>query len=256
MTRAPIVPGAQAAHRVEPREIALDHPAVAAQALLRLDAAPRDPRLNVAHATCAATLTVVVPLVGVHLGGTPPRSAGAPVPQGRNRVEELLDALAVVDVRRREPDGEGDAGGVDHKMALAARSAFIRRIRADDVAPLFAATVELSMAARLQSISSAQLSSCNNVRCSRFHTPRRVHVRNRRQQVDPLPHPSSSGMSCHGRAVRRTNRMPVSTWRFETRGRPPFFPGFRSRGSSGATFVHNSSLTRGFIPHRRVSPWF
>jgi hypothetical protein len=43
--------------------------------------------------------------------------------------------MAVVHVRRRESDRERDAGGVDHKLALAARSAFIRRIRADDVAP-------------------------------------------------------------------------------------------------------------------------
>ena len=66
VTRAPIVPGAQAAHGVEPREVALDDPAVAAETVLRLDATPGDPCSDVAHATCAATLPEVVPLVGVH----------------------------------------------------------------------------------------------------------------------------------------------------------------------------------------------
>jgi hypothetical protein len=141
-------------------------------------------------------------------------------------------------------------------MALAARSAFIRRVRADDVAPLFAATVELSRAARLQSISPAQLNSWSSMAWSSLQTPRRVQVRNRRQHVDPLPQPISSGSICHGSAARRTNRIPVNTCRFETRGRPPRFPGLRSFGNSGSMRHHRSSLRRGFMPHGRRLPTF
>ena len=126
MTRAAIVAGAQPTHRVKPSVITLDDPAVAAEALLRLDATSGDPGSDVAHATGATTLPEVVPLVRVHFGWTPPRPAGASAPHGRNRVQELFGELAVVYVRRREPDGERNALGVDHKMALAARSAFIR----------------------------------------------------------------------------------------------------------------------------------
>jgi hypothetical protein len=43
-----------------------------------------------------------------------------------------------------------------------------------------AAIVELSMAARLQSISPAQLNSWSSSACNRFHTPHQVHVRKRR----------------------------------------------------------------------------
>jgi len=252
VARPSIVARTEATHGVQPREVALDHPAMAAQALLRLDASTGDPGADVAAMTRRATLAVVIAFVGVRLGRATTRAATPAAFQGRYGVQELLEELTVVDVGRRQPDRERDPGGVDHKMALAARSAFIRRVRADDVAPLFAATVELSRAARLQSISSAQLSSCSNSRCNRRQTPRFVHVRKRRQQVEPLPQFSSKGSNCQGSAVRRMKRMPVSAWRFETEdGRPPSRPGRGSRGSSGATFSHRASLTRGFMPHGR-----
>lgn len=212
VARAAVVSGAQPTHGIEPREVAFDHPAMATEALLRLDTAPGDPSPDVARVASGATLPKVVSLVRVHLDGAPPRPTGTAPLQGRDGVQQLFEHLTVVAVRGRQPDRERDPGGVDHKMALAARSAFIRRIRADDVAPLFAATVELSRAARLQSISSAQLSSCNNSRCKRRQTPRFVHVRKRRQHVEPLPQFSSSGSSCQGSAVRSTKRMPVNAW--------------------------------------------
>lgn len=58
-----------------------------------------------------------------------------------------------MDVRWGQRDDERVALGVDHKMAFAPRLAFIRWILADDIAPLFAATLELSRATRDQSIS-------------------------------------------------------------------------------------------------------
>ena len=170
------------------------------------------------------------------------RTASARAPQRRNRIEHLLEHLAVVKIGLRQSNRERDPLGVDHKMALAARTALIRWVRARDVAPLFAATVELSMATRLQSISSAHANSCRSTAWSRRQRPRRVQVRKRRQQVEPRPQPSSNGSSCHGKPVRRTKTMPGNTWRLLTRGRPPFGPGPRSRGRIGATTAHNLSL--------------
>jgi hypothetical protein len=64
-------------------------------------------------------------------------------------------------------------------------------------APLFAATVELSMATRVQTISPAQLISCSSSACNRFHTPRRVQLRKRRQQVEPLPQQNAISLESH-----------------------------------------------------------
>src|SRR5581483_6136996 len=226
--------------------------AMAAQLRFRFDAATGNARDDAAPPARVAAFAMIVAFVGMRLGRTAPRSAAAALLQRWDGIEEFFEDLAVVEIRRTQSDREWDALGVDHKMAFATRLAFIRWIRADGVAPLFAATLELSMATRLQSISSAHASSFNNTPCSRRHTPRWVHCWKRRQQVEPLPHPISTGSSCHGVPVRSTNKMPVSTARFETRGRPPFRPCFRLRGNNGSTTAHRSSVTRGFIPFRRL----
>ena len=245
------MPQDQASLAVEPREGPLDDPSMASQSLLGLDAPARDPRDDAAHAARLTALPRIVPFVGVHLVRALSRATAPPPAQRRHRIEQLLEQLTVVEIGFRQSDRERDPLGVDHKMALAARTALVRWIRARDVAPLFAATVELSMATRLQSISSAHANSCKSTAWSRRQRPRRVHVRNRRQQVEPLPQPSSSGSSCHGSPVRRTKTMPVNTWRLLTRGRPPFAPGPRSLGRMGATTAHNASSTRGFMSHTR-----
>jgi hypothetical protein len=247
---ATIIPGAEATHGVEPGEVALDHPAVSAKPFRRLDAAPRN---AMAYAPCAAgvsALPVVVAFVSMRFV-RPVAGATATGPfEQRDRIEQGFEELRVMHVRPRQEDRERNALGVDHKMALAPRSALIRRVRAENVAPLFAATVELSRAARVQSISPAQLSSWSNSACNCFHTPRRVQLRKRRQHVEPLPQPISNGSNCHGSAVFSTNRIPVSTCRLDTRGRPPFLPGLRSGGNSGSIRIQSSSVTRGFMPHK------
>ena len=50
---------------------------------------------------------------------------------GLDGVHQGRQQLTVVDIGRREPDGKRSAVPVDHHMALAARFAAIRRIRAD-----------------------------------------------------------------------------------------------------------------------------
>ena len=253
LTRATIVAGAEATHGVQPRKVAFDYPAMTAEPFLRLDPAARNARRDATRATSTPALRIIISLVRVRLPGSMAWSTTSAHAQRRNRIQHVFEELAVIHVRRREPDGERNARGIDHKMALAARSALIRRVRADNVAPLFAAIVELSIATRLQSISPAQPSSCNNNRWSRCHTPRLVQVRNRRQHVEPDPHPISKGRSCHGRAVRSTNRIPVRACRLVTVDRrPPRRPGRGSRGSNGSAFAHSPSLTRGFIPHGRL----
>ena len=67
LTGAAIVARPQAAHRVEPGEVALDYPAVAAEAFLRLDAPTSDARGDAPFATGIAALPEVVPFVRMHL---------------------------------------------------------------------------------------------------------------------------------------------------------------------------------------------
>ena len=59
---------------IEPGQRAFDHPAMAAQALTRLNATSRDARDNAALAAGQATACIVVALVGMQFGGTAART--------------------------------------------------------------------------------------------------------------------------------------------------------------------------------------
>lgn len=105
--------------------------------------------------------------------------------------------------------------------------------------------LELSTAARCQSILSAAFSSASRIACSLSHTPARCHSPIRRQQVIPLPQPISGGRSCQAMPVLSTNRMPVRHLRSSIRGRPPRrLGGFL--GISGSIRSHNASETIGW----------
>jgi hypothetical protein len=134
-------------------------------------------------------------------------------------------------------------------MALAARFATIRRIRPGFLAPLLAGAKALSTLARLQSILSASPKRSNSAWCRRVHTPAFCQSRRRRQQVTPLPQPSSWGSISQGMPLLSTKRMPVKAARSGTRGRPPFGLG-GSGGNSGAMLSHRASLTNGLLIRR------
>jgi hypothetical protein len=143
-------------------------------------------------------------------------------------------------------------------MALAARFAAVCRVRADLLvrpSPPLAGTLEPSRLARDQSIRSVWPNRSSRTRWSRCQTPARAQSRSRRQQVTPLPQPSSCGRYSQGRPVLSTNKMPVSAARSGMRGRPPLGLG-GSGGSSGAIASHSASLTSGLAmeqPHYRQS---
>jgi hypothetical protein len=172
---------------------------------------------------------------------------GGPLPRPAARALDRLDGIdgrlqhpRVVDVGCRLGHREGDSSAVDHNMALRARFAAIRRIRAGFSAPPGAGTLAESSEARDQSIWSAAPSWSSSAWCTWCQTPASCQSRKRRQQVIPEPQPNSWGSSSQGMPVRRTKMMPVSAARFGTRGRPPLGLG-GSGGSSGATMFHRSS---------------
>ncbi len=239
--RPSLVPHPQPPEPAQPRQCPFHHPAMPAQPFRRLPSPAGDPTLNAAPPQISPALGEVVPLVRVQLRGPlSPLASGAT--DARDGRDYRLEALAVVDVGRRERDREGDAPAVDHQVALRARLAAVRRIRPGRFTPLFAGALALSRLARLQSIWSASPSRSSR-RCKSWsHTPACCQSRRRRQQVTPLPQPISCGSISQGMPLLRTNRMPVSAARSVTRGRPPLGLG-GSGGRRGAMASHNASVT-------------
>jgi hypothetical protein len=131
-------------------------------------------------------------------------------------------------------------------MALRARFAPICRVGAARFAPPGAGTLAESREARDQSSRPASLSRWSKVWCSRSHTPACCQSRSRRQQVMPLPQPSSWGSISQGMPLLRTNTMPVNAARLLIRGRPPLGLG-GSGGKSGSITAHSSSVTNGLL---------
>ncbi len=147
---AALVADHQSAHLAQPGEGPLHDPAMAPEPLGRLHAAPGDPWLDAATTQRLARSTEVVALIGVQLLRTSPRPTDFAAHR-RNRIDQALEEEDLVAVGRRDLFGERDAVGFDHKMALRARFAAIRRIRASLRSPFFAGTRAASMEARDQS---------------------------------------------------------------------------------------------------------
>jgi hypothetical protein len=171
---------------------------------------------------------------------------------GINEGEQLR---RIVGVGGRKVDGQGDTVSIHHQMVLGAGLAAVNRVRPGSLAPLLARTLKESTLARLQSMAASSPSQLSSLSCSRCQTPASCQSRKRRQQVVPLPQPSSFGKSRHGQPVRNAKTMPQRAARSGTRGRPPLgFGG--SLGSRGATASQSSSGTsrETFMTRHHASP--
>lgn len=239
-----LVPDFQPPEAVEPGQSALHLPAVAAQLLIGLDAAPRDPWHNPVVPEHLAAEGEVIALVGVQFLW-PYAGSTLGALDRLHSTEDPLQHFAVVYVGGRLDDGQRDAVAIDNDVTLAPKLAPIRRVWAGLLAPRGAGTGAESTEARDQSIRSAWPSLSSSTRCSRCQTPPCCQSRKRRQHVMPEPQPISLGRYSQGMPVFKTNRMPVRAARSSTRGRPPLGLG-RSGGSNGRMTAHNSSVTRGF----------
>jgi hypothetical protein len=193
----------------------------------------------------------------VQLGRPEPRStrSSARPNDWGNRVDQRDQLSRVVGVSSREPDPEWDAAAVDDQMVLGAALAAVGRVGACLLAPLLARTLTLSRLARLQSMAASSPNQLSNLACSFAQTPACCQSRSRRQQVAPLPQPSSFGSSRQGQPVRRTKMIPPKAARSGTRGRPPLGLG-GAVGSRGSTTSHRSSGTRDgfFMTVRHATP--
>lgn len=134
----------------EPGHGALDHPAVSAQSLRGLDAAPGDARSDVPLAEPSTQGGIVVAFVAVEFRwSSEPRPAGAS--DRRDPPDQRLQGQAVMGVGGRDGDGDGQAGTVDDKMDFRSRLAAVGRIRSGQLPPLRARTLTESTANRDQS---------------------------------------------------------------------------------------------------------
>jgi hypothetical protein len=138
-----LVPDREPPETRKPGQRALDNPAVTAQALAALYAASGNPRGDTPPLGGPPAAVDVVALVGVELDrplAGPPRA----LPDRRHRVDQLLEAPAVVLVGRAESEGERDAVGVDQNVALRPQFAPVGRVRPGRLAPFLAGNEALS----------------------------------------------------------------------------------------------------------------
>jgi hypothetical protein len=168
--------------------------------------------------------------------------------KGWNLVKQVKRRLGIVNVGRANCDRQWDAGGVCDDMALAAIFRSVCRVRTGVIPPKTARTDWLSTTARDRSICPSLLSVLSKRLWTSGQTPKRVQSRKRRQQLTPLPQPSSLGSMRQAAPVRSTKTMPSNAARFEIGGRPPFGLGFCT-GSNGSIACHNSSGTRAKAMH-------
>lgn len=236
---------------VQPCERAFHHPSVLAQLLLTFYTPAGYAALDASLAKTVPASASVIRLVCVHLVRSFARASPLSLWSfdRLNGVYQLLEHLGVVGVSPSEPYRKWDAPSLDHNMALRARFAFIRWRRSGLCAPFFtplAGIVQLSRLALDQSILSASPRRLSNSWCKERHTPCCCQSCKRRQQVTPLPQPSSCGSISQGMPVRSTKTMPVRAERLDTLGRPPLGLG-GSLGNNGSIISHSSPVTNGFL---------
>jgi hypothetical protein len=246
----PLVVDGEAPEAREPSQRALDHPPVATQALGALDTSAGDAGLDAPRAAGTTAPIVVVPFVGVQLGGTLAGPSGA-LPDRRHGVEQRLEEPAVVDVRGAEEQRERDAAGVDDHVALGARLAAVGRVRTGQLAPLWRGRRRCRASSGTSRPRSPGPSRLSSARWSRSKTPAFCQSRSLRQQV--IPDRERRSRSAHllgqarpGNAGAQHEDDAPRTLRSSRCGPPPF--GRRARsGSRGAISAQSASGTNGSV---------
>ena len=155
----------QLAKCCQPGVRSLDHPAVAPEPVVALDAPTGDAVLDTAPLQMFATAMEVITLVSVQPLGPASRSARQSS-NGGQVVDEFLEDHGVVPVGPRDAEHERDARSIGHNVALAAELAAVGRVGARVRTPRGLGTLAPSMLARLKSRRPAPRSSASSVRCS------------------------------------------------------------------------------------------
>jgi hypothetical protein len=253
-----LVTNGQPPEAVEPGKRPLHNPPMPPQLLAALDATPGDTRYDASLAQSLPVSLGVIPFVSMHLVRALAWSTSSTL-DGTDSIYHLLQHRSIRHISTCTFQSEGYSSSADHKMALRAWFAFIRRVLTCALLPFFtplALTVCESKQARSHPISPALLRLSSISLCSLSHTPAFSQSRRRRQHVMPEPQPISWGSISHCNPDLSTNIMPVRAARSGIRGRPPFGLG-GSGGKSGSITSHNSSAISIFaIPNFTISRRF
>jgi hypothetical protein len=126
---AAFVTDGETSELVEPGEAAHDDPSVTAERLAGLDAATGDAGFDTAAEAGAAAAVDVAGLVGMQLVW-PASRAAALAADRRDGVAQVLERPAVVGVGAGQVEGRWNASAIGDQVALGARPAPIRRVRA------------------------------------------------------------------------------------------------------------------------------
>lgn len=152
---ASLIANGQSTESVEPGVGALHDPTVTTEFLAALNAATGDARHDPARSAFMPAGSGIVGFVGVQLVWTTSRSAAPTAPHRRDGIEGGRHHDGVVPIGTAQAEAERRAARVGDEIALRARLAPVRRIRAGGRALYLAGTDALSRLARLQSISPA-----------------------------------------------------------------------------------------------------
>ena len=155
----------QLAECCQPGVRSLDHPAVAPEPVMALDAPAGDAVLNATALEMVAAAMEVVALVGLQALG-PASWPARQAPDSGQVVDELFEDDRVVPVGSRDAEHQRDASSVGHDVALAAELAPVSGVGARVRAPRGLGTLAPSMLARLKSRRPAPRSSASIIKCN------------------------------------------------------------------------------------------
>uniref|UniRef100_C5CKH2 Uncharacterized protein n=1 Tax=Variovorax paradoxus (strain S110) TaxID=543728 RepID=C5CKH2_VARPS len=237
--------GAQLAEGSQLGVGAFDHPAVAPQTTIALDASSSDAVFDASAFEVGTASRVVVTFVRVEFFGPPARPSTRDAHR-RQGVDQFLEDHRIVTVRSSDSEDQRDALTVRDEVALAAQFAPVRGVGPRVRPPRGLGMLDPSIVTRLKSSLSALRSSHSSARCRLCHTPAACQSRSRRQQVMPLPKPDSWESSSHGMPVRSTKRMPFKANSSLSRGLPPLGDN-STTGSNASILLYSAAPTSLFL---------
>jgi len=235
------VANAEASELMKPTVSAFDYPTMNSEAAAVFRVSFGQERFDAQVPQLIAVSSGVVRAIGVH--ALRPATRTTDLARDRwNRFDHRKQLSDIGRVGTGHRGCEGNPVSVGDEMVFRPCFPAICRIGSRFFPPCTARTEEESTTARDQSIWSACWRWAKSAVWTFFQTPFFCHADKRRQQLMPLPQPSSCGSNSQGIPVRRTNRIPLSAWRCPIGLRP----GYRRRrflgaGKSGSINAHNVS---------------
>ena len=235
------VANAEASKLMKPPVGAFNHPTINAEAAAVFRVAFGQERFDAQAPQLIAVSLGIVRAIGIHALGPATRTPNLARDRG-NRFDHRQQLADIGRVGAGHRGCQGNPVSVGGEMVFRTCFPAIRWIGPRFFPPCTARTEDESTTARDQSIWLACWRWARSAVWTFFQMPFFCQADKRRQQLMPLPQPSSCGSNSQGIPVRSTNRIPLSA------GRCPIGlrPGYRRRrffgaGKSGSINAHSVS---------------